>query len=154
MSSFQILTCCRAPHAMAARGLERAEPTPTRAPGRPKTSLTSLPSEGPHAVRACRESNPDLPIHSPARYLYATAAGPLTGLGNFLPAKKLPHKLGLILTCQPIFSLLVVYLLFWSFSRRRRWHRLLTSSSTALPLIALYTYVGRILNLGAIVSLG
>ena len=35
-------------------------------------SLTSLPSEG--AVRVCRESNPDLPIHSQARYLYATAA--------------------------------------------------------------------------------
>ena len=36
---------------------------------------TALPSEGPHAVRVSRESNPDLPIHSPARYLYAIAAG-------------------------------------------------------------------------------
>ena len=26
-------------------------------------------------MRVCRESNPDRPIHSPARYLYATAAG-------------------------------------------------------------------------------
>ena len=75
MSSFQILTCYRAPTPWAARGLKRAEPTPTRAPGRPKTSLTCLPSEDPHAVRVCRESNPDLPIHSPARYLCATAAG-------------------------------------------------------------------------------
>ena len=30
--------------------------------------LTSLPSEGPNAVRLCRVSNPGLPIHSPARY--------------------------------------------------------------------------------------
>ena len=51
MSSFLILTCCRAPTPWAARGLKRAEPTSTRAPGRPKTSFTSLPSEGPHAVR-------------------------------------------------------------------------------------------------------
>ena len=73
MSSFQILTCCRAPTPWAARGL--AEPTSTRAPGRPKTSFTSLPSEGPHAVRVSGESNPDLSIQSPARYLCASAAG-------------------------------------------------------------------------------
>ena len=48
---------------------------PTRALGRPKTSLTSLPLEGHHAVRVCQESNPDLLICSPARYLYATGAG-------------------------------------------------------------------------------
>ena len=48
MSSFQILTCCRAPTPWAARGLKRAEPTSTRAPGRPKTSFISLP---PHALR-------------------------------------------------------------------------------------------------------
>ena len=77
MSSFQILTCCRAPTPWAARGLKRAKPTSTRAPGRPKTSFTSLPSECPHAVRVSGESNPDLPIQSPARYLYATAAGDL-----------------------------------------------------------------------------
>ena len=75
MSSFQILTCCRAPTPWAARGLKRAEPTSTRAPGRPKTSFTSLPSEGQHGVRVSGESNPDLPIQSPARYLCATAAG-------------------------------------------------------------------------------
>ena len=28
-----------------------------------------------NAVRVCRESNSDRPIHNPARYLYATAAG-------------------------------------------------------------------------------
>ena len=39
------------------------------------TSLTSLTSEGLNTVRVCRLSIPDLPIHSPARYLYATAAG-------------------------------------------------------------------------------
>ena len=44
----------------ASRSLYGAEPTPT-------------PSE--HAVRVCRELNSDRPIHSPARYLYATAAG-------------------------------------------------------------------------------
>ena len=54
---------------------KRYEPTPTRAPGRPKTSITSLPSGGPHAMRVSRESNPGLPTQSPARYLYATAAG-------------------------------------------------------------------------------
>ena len=59
----------------ASRGLERAQPTPTRALGRPKTSFTYLQSEGAHAVRICQESNPDIPIHSPARYLFATAAG-------------------------------------------------------------------------------
>ena len=75
LSSFQILTCYRAPTPWAARGLKRAEPTPTWAPGRPKTSFTSLPSEGPHAVRVSRDSNPDRPIQSPARYLCATAAG-------------------------------------------------------------------------------
>ena len=37
--------------------------------------LTSLPSEGPHAVRVGGESNPDLSIQSPFRYLCATAAG-------------------------------------------------------------------------------
>ena len=74
MSSFQIFTCCRVPTPWAARGLYRAEPTSTRAPGRPKTSFTSLPSEGPHTVRVSGESNPDLPIHSPASYLCATAA--------------------------------------------------------------------------------
>ena len=42
--------------------------------GRPKTSFTSLPSEGLYAVRVSRESNPERLIHSPARYLYATAA--------------------------------------------------------------------------------
>ena len=46
---------------------------PTRAPN-PKTLVTSLSSESPHVVRVCRESNPNLPIHSPARNLYATAA--------------------------------------------------------------------------------
>ena len=32
------------------------------------TSLNSLPSEGLQAVRITEESNPDLPIHNPARY--------------------------------------------------------------------------------------
>ena len=63
------------PTPWAARGLKRAEPTPTRAPGCPKTSFTSLPSEGQHAVRVSRESNPDRPIQSLARCLCATAAG-------------------------------------------------------------------------------
>ena len=58
----------------AARGLKRVDPTATRALGPLKASLISLPSEGQHAVRVCRESNPDLPIHSPDRYLYATVA--------------------------------------------------------------------------------
>ena len=75
MSSFQILTCYQAPTPWAARGLQRAEPTSARAPGRPKTSFTSLPSEGPHAVRVSGESNPDLPIQSSARYLCTSAAG-------------------------------------------------------------------------------
>ena len=75
LSSFQILACYRAPTPWAARGLKHAESTPTRAPGRPKTSFTSLPSEGPHAVRVSRESNPDRQIQSLARYLCATAAG-------------------------------------------------------------------------------
>ena len=44
--------------------------------------LTSLPSEGPDAVRVCRESNPDLLIHSPARYLYATVTGQPNLNGN------------------------------------------------------------------------
>ena len=57
MSSFQILTRYRAPTPWAARGLTRAEPTSTRAPGRPNTSFTSLPSEGPHAVWVSGESN-------------------------------------------------------------------------------------------------
>ena len=30
----------------------------------------------------CRESNPNLPIHSPARYLYANAAGPISRKRN------------------------------------------------------------------------
>ena len=34
-----------------------------------------LAIEGPHAIRVSRESNPSRPIHSPARYIYATAAG-------------------------------------------------------------------------------
>ena len=54
-----------------ARGLKRAEPSPTRTTGRPKTSFNS---EGPHSVRVCQESNPDLPIHNPARYLYTISA--------------------------------------------------------------------------------
>ena len=78
---FPILTCSRAPLPWAARGLKRAEPTLTRAPGRLKTSFTSLPSEGPHAVRVSGESNPDLPIQSPARYLCATAAGSVLPTG-------------------------------------------------------------------------
>ena len=32
----------------------------------PQSSLTSLSSEGLHAVRVCRESNPDVSIHSQA----------------------------------------------------------------------------------------
>ena len=68
MSSFQILNCCWAPTPWAAGGLLRAGPTSTRAPGRPKTSFTSLPSDGPHAVRVSGESNPDLPIQSPVIY--------------------------------------------------------------------------------------
>ena len=39
------------------------------------SALTSLSSEDPHILRVSQESNPDLPIHSPARYLYATATG-------------------------------------------------------------------------------
>ena len=31
---------------------------PDTEPERPKTSSTSVPSEGPHAVRVCRETNP------------------------------------------------------------------------------------------------
>ena len=54
--------------------LKRSEPTPTWAPGRPKTSLTSMPSEGPHTVRVCQESNPGLQIIYPARYSYAISA--------------------------------------------------------------------------------
>ena len=77
--SFYIKGCDK-----AARGLYRAEPIPTRAPGRLKTSLTFLPSEGPRG-RVSRESNPGLPIHSPARYLYPTAAG------NRIPGDQ-PHK--------------------------------------------------------------
>ena len=44
-------------------------------------SVPSLPRHGHpdvrrhHAVRVCRELNPDLLIHMPACYLYATAAG-------------------------------------------------------------------------------
>ena len=53
-----------------ARGLLCAKPTPTWAPGRPKTSL---PSEGPHAERVCQETDLYLPIHNPAHYLYTTA---------------------------------------------------------------------------------
>ena len=75
LSSFHIKTCCPAPTPQAARGLLRAKPTKTRVPRRPKPSLASLPSEGPHAVRARQESNPYLPISNPARYLYATEAG-------------------------------------------------------------------------------
>ena len=41
---------------------------------RQTTYFTFLPSDGANAVRVCRESNPDRPIHSPACYLYATAA--------------------------------------------------------------------------------
>ena len=52
--------------------LSFAKPTPTRAPVRSRTSLTSLRSEGPRMVRVCRESNPDLSICSPARYHCAT----------------------------------------------------------------------------------
>ena len=63
------------PTPWAARGLKRSEPTPTWAPGCPKTSLTALPSEGSHAVKVCRESNPDRLIDSPALYLYATTPG-------------------------------------------------------------------------------
>ena len=63
------------PTPWAAGGILCAEPTPIRAPGHPKTSLTSLPTEGPHALRLNRESNPGLLIHSPARYLYTTATG-------------------------------------------------------------------------------
>ena len=54
----------------AARVLLHAEPTLTRGP---KTS-TSLPLEGPHAVRVRRELNSDIQIHSPVPYLYATVS--------------------------------------------------------------------------------
>ena len=37
--------------------------------------LPPLLSEGPQAVRVCRESNPDCLIHCPACYLYATVVG-------------------------------------------------------------------------------
>ena len=54
-----------------------AYPTLIRPRGHPKTSLTSLPSEGAH-VGICWESNPDLSIHNPARFrhdLYSIMAG-------------------------------------------------------------------------------
>ena len=63
------------PTPWAARVLYRVEPIPTRVPRRPKMSFTSLPLEDPQAVKVCRESNPDRPIHSTYRYLYATVAG-------------------------------------------------------------------------------
>ena len=59
---------------LAARGLP-CRYYPDTGPGHPKTSLTSLSSEGPHTMRGCRESNLDLPIHSRTRYLFTTAAG-------------------------------------------------------------------------------
>ena len=68
MSSFDIKTYCRVPAPWVM-------PTITRAPGRPKTSLTSLPLEGARDVGGRRESNVDLPIHCPASYLYATGTG-------------------------------------------------------------------------------
>ena len=70
---FQILTCCRAPTPWAAFSV----PSLPRHGHRDvwRRLFTSLPSEGPHAVRVSGESNPDLPIQSQARYLCATAAG-------------------------------------------------------------------------------
>ena len=50
-------------------------PTITRAPERPKASLTSLPLEGARDVGVRGGSNVDLPIHCPARYLYTTGTG-------------------------------------------------------------------------------
>ena len=43
--------------------------------------------EGPHMVRVCRESNTDLPIHSPAHYLY-TISGAIMIIGIFYKAKQ------------------------------------------------------------------
>ena len=114
----------RHPKPWAARGLKRAETTPTRVPGRPYMSLTILPSEDPHAqshnlgpfrqaginlflcterpeetdclhaVRLWRESNTDLLIRSPARYLIdATAAGSLQ-LAHCIAETKLRSDIG------------------------------------------------------------
>ena len=57
-----------APKQWTARGLLRTKPTMTWA--RPKTSLCNI-----IAIRVCQESNPDLSINNPARYLYATTGG-------------------------------------------------------------------------------
>ena len=37
-------------------------------------TFTSLPWDCPHVVKIYRELNPDIPIHSLSRFLYATAA--------------------------------------------------------------------------------
>ena len=50
LSSFQFRPTAWHRTQWAARCLMRADPTPTRASRRPKTSFTSLPSEGPLAV--------------------------------------------------------------------------------------------------------
>ena len=86
LSSFEIKTYCQVPAPWAARIL-RVMPTITRTPGRPKTYLTSLSLEGARDIGVRRGSNFDLPIHCPARYLYATGTGHgnmkmLTHLGN------------------------------------------------------------------------
>ena len=73
VGQFSNLDMLRGTHAMDNKGLLRAKPT--LALGRPKKALTSLPSEGPQAVRVRRELNLDPSIHNQAYYLYATMAG-------------------------------------------------------------------------------
>ena len=74
LSIFEIKTYCQVPAPWAARVL-RVMTTITRTPGRPKTSLTSLPLEGTLDFGVRPGSNVDLPIHCPAHYLYATGTG-------------------------------------------------------------------------------
>ena len=81
-----------------------------------RMSFTSLPSEGPHAVRVSGESNPDLPIQSPARYLCATAAGNnlsnyMIGLADHCTCTYNHYQLKYIHSCIAFFGWYFLYLM-------------------------------------------
>ena len=62
MVPFSNLDLLSAPMPWPSRGLLPAKLTPKRALGYQKMSITSLTLDGPHPIRGCQESNPDLPI--------------------------------------------------------------------------------------------
>ena len=82
MSSFQILTCCRAP--MGSKGSLTCRAYPDTGTGTSEDVFYLLAIRGPTCSEGKPGIDPDLPIKSPARYLYATAAGFILWISNFI----------------------------------------------------------------------